>query len=61
MVFGDDVAHGFRAASARMDAAFHAMLGFASRVGAPGMVVVGVMLADLLAGCLLYTSDAADE
>ena len=59
MVFGDDVAHGFRAASARMDAAFHAMLGFASRVGAPGMVVVGVMLADLLAGHALPFAEAA--
>ena len=59
MVFGDDVAHGFRAASARMDAAFHAMLGFASRVGAPGMVVVGVLFEDFLAGHAFPFAEAA--
>ena len=58
-MFGDDASYGLGATLAGMDAAFHAMLGFASRVGAPGMVVVGVMLADLLAGHALPFAEAA--
>lgn len=54
----DDVPNGFGSPLAGMDATFHAMPGLASRMGAPGTVVVGVTFTNLLAGHALPFAEA---